>query len=60
MIMVFENKHGGRVLEVKDVSMFTTDCTCLGARGYGVNYKDGTFSLYAWKEWKLILVKEDE
>lgn len=60
MIMKFENKANGKVIDVKDVSMFTTDSTCLGARGYGVNYKDGTFSLYAWKEWRLILVKEDK
>lgn len=60
MIMKFENKANGKVIEVENVSMFTTDCTFLGVRGYGVNYKDGTFSLYAWKEWRLILVEEDK
>lgn len=58
MTMVFECKSNGKRLEVKDVKMFTTDSTFLGRKGYGVNYKDGTFSLYSYKEWELVLVKE--
>ena len=60
MIMKFENKANGKVIEVENVSMFTTDSSVLGAEGFGINYKDGTFSLYPWGDWGLILVKEDK
>lgn len=58
MRITFENKQNGRTVEVKGVKSFKTDDTCLEKKGYGVSYEDGTFSLYADDEWKLVMVEQ--
>lgn len=58
MTIKFECKGSGEIVEVEDVKFFTTDATCLGEYGYDVNYNDGTFNLFPYKSWKLILVKQ--
>lgn len=58
MTITFESKQNGKIIKVKDVKYFTTESECLGKKGYGVNYEDGTFSLYPYKEWILVMVKQ--
>lgn len=58
MTITFENKQSDKIIKVEDVSLFTTSCTALGRTGFGVNYNDGTFSLFPGSEWRLISVKQ--
>lgn len=56
MTAKFQNLMTDEVIEVKDISLITTGCECLGAKGYGVNYTDGTFNLYRSGSWQLICI----
>lgn len=56
MIITFENKQSGKISKAENVSSFSTGCTALGRTGFGVNYTDGTFSLFPGSEWRLICV----
>ena len=58
MRITFENKLNGKTIEVKDVKAVKTDVTCLGNKGYGVSYEDGTFSLYRDDEWNLVMAEQ--
>lgn len=57
MTIIFENINTGKETEIEDVAYFSTDAVCLGAKGYSVYYKDGTFNLFAYDSWRLAMVK---
>lgn len=58
MTITFECNHTGKIIKVKNVKNFKTDQTCFDITGYWVNYEDGTFNLYSYNSWKLVMVEQ--
>ena len=58
MTIIFESIHTGKETEIEDVKFFTTDAECLGQKGYSVHYNDGTFNLFSYGSWRLVMVRQ--